>query len=75
MDEKQIIEEIKKNVVEEATTNMSGRREIVIRTGKALEPKEPLGVGITGYHRYPAAVAPEKILYHRTKAMPRLGQP
>lgn len=48
MDEKQIIEEIEKNVVEEATKNTRRCREIVIRTGKALEPKEPLGVGITG---------------------------
>lgn len=48
MEENKIIEEIEKNVVEEATTNTLGCREIVIRTGKAIEQKEPLGVKITG---------------------------
>lgn len=48
MEEKQIIEEIEKNVVEEATTNTRGCREMVIRIGKALELKEPRIVCIDG---------------------------
>lgn len=48
MEENQIVEEIEKNVVEDATMNTYRCREIVIRTGKALELKEPIGVTITG---------------------------
>lgn len=47
MDTNQIIETVEQEIVKTETQN-TNCREMVIRTGKALELKEPLGVRITG---------------------------